>query len=94
MSNEPRSEQSITDDEKTRFLIELMLSNGWSDEFNKTIPVVKIKFSSGNKYTENIYFADQMYREGLIQDADSKEFVYEISAKGKRFLDKQKGESK
>ena len=97
MNNEPRSEQSITDDEKTRFLIELMLTNRWGDEFDKMVRV-NTNYQAGvfteslQKYYMMQRFCDYMHHLGLIRYTKNPkvDHVFEVSVRGKRFLDNQR----
>ena len=103
MDYEAQSEQSITDDEKTSFLIELMLTNGWSDEYERYIQIPTNYQALGyvyadarqTKLTEQTYithmrFFDYMHHLGLVRYAKDKGYVYEVSELGKKYLDKQR----
>jgi len=88
MDYEPRSEQSITDDEKTRFLIELMMTGDWGDDFEF---VVQLK-EKVDYYHIQILFGEYMHRLGLVKHSKRNDFIYDISVKGRKYLEQQKGE--
>ena len=103
MSNEPRSEQSITDDEKCNFLVELMLTNGWSDEYERYIQIPTnyqaLGYTNPNQLTEQTYvthmrFFDYMHHLGLVKYAYDKDYIYELSERGRQFLNKHKRRTK
>ena len=64
-----RSEWTITNNEKCRFLIELLLTDDWSEEFNFMVEVHNTYIGSPVK----LRFADYMHSQGLVKDARNNE---------------------
>ena len=70
-----------------RFLLEMLLTQVWSDEFHHTL----IEYDDE---ATSLHIADYLYKIGLLEYADSNDLKYAVSDKGRKFLDKQKGEGK
>ena len=85
MNDEPRSEQSITDNEKCRFLIELLLTDDWSDDFDFPVKLTK----PFDKYQVHLIFGEYMHRLGLIKESRRRGMIYEVSVKGRKYLEQR-----
>lgn len=69
-----------------RFLLEMLLTQNWSNEFHHML------VKDGNGGYKHI--ADYVYDLGLLQlnRDDTCDYKYDISVKGRKWLEQQKGE--
>ena len=59
-----------------RFLIEMLLTHEWGNEYDYTL----IEFDDESA---SLHIADYLHKIGLLKYADSNDIKYDISAKGK-----------
>jgi len=68
-----------------RFLLEMLLTHEWSNEFNYTLVEYDDESTS-------LHMADYLFKLGLLKYADSNDLKYAVSDKGRKYLEQQKGE--
>ena len=66
-----------------RFLLEMLLTHEWSDEFHHTL----IEYDDE---ATSLHIADYLYKIGLLEYADSNDLKYAVSDNGRKYLDKQR----
>jgi hypothetical protein len=67
------------------FLIELMLTKQWTSYQNVLI--------ERDDESESYHISDYAYRLGLLKWSDTNDYKYEVSVKGKKYLEQQQGEN-
>lgn len=65
-----------------RFLLEMLLTHQWGDEFHHTL----IEYDDESA---SWHIADYLYTIGLLKYADSNDIKYEVSAKGREYLEQR-----
>ena len=83
-------ESELDDDTIKRFLVSMMLTNDWTEDFE---PVhISVKCWKGSTiYTPHI--SDYLHvNKKLLKMSSHDDYKMEISVKGRKWLDKQKGE--
>ena len=65
-----------------RFLLEMLLTHEWSDEFHHVL----IEY---NDESTSLHMADYLYKIGLLKYADSNDLKYAVSAKGRKYLEQR-----
>ena len=63
------------------FLVELMLTKEWNSYQNVLI--------ERDDESESYHISDYAYRLGLLKWSDSNDYKYEVSVKGRKWLDEQ-----
>jgi len=99
MSNEVNL---ITESELTKttmirdFLIEMLLTHEWSVKFQNVL--IQTKWNTDMKgYSidfSQVKLADYMWVKGYLKYSKDADFKYDISVKGRKYLEQQQGESK
>ena len=65
-----------------RFLLEMLLTQEWSDEFHHTL----VEYDDES---ESWHIADYLYKIGLLDLADSNNLKYEVSVIGRKYLEQR-----
>ena len=65
-----------------RFLLEMLLTQSWSNEFNYTL----VEYDDES---ESWHISDYLYHIGLLKYADSNAIKYAVSDKGKKYLEQR-----
>lgn len=65
-----------------RFLLEMLLTQSWSNEFNYTL----VEYDDES---ESWHIADYLYHKGLLRYADSNDLKYAVSDKGRAWLEQR-----
>ena len=66
-----------------RFLLEMLLTQSWSNEFNHTL----VEYDDES---ESWHIADYLYKIGLLDLADSNNLKYEVSVIGRKYLERHR----
>jgi hypothetical protein len=85
--------KEISDDMIKKFLIEVMLTGDWSEEYHFLVDNAtnKKRLPVGDyKYNWNTLFADYVYDMGLLRISKKRNQVYEVSVRGRKWLDARK----
>ena len=65
-----------------RFLLEMLLTHAWSDEFQHTLIETDDESTS-------LHISDYVFKIGLLKLSDEGDYKYDISVKGRKYLEKQ-----
>jgi hypothetical protein len=65
-----------------RFLLEMLLTHEWGDEFHHTL----IEYDDES---ESWHIADYLFKIGLLKYADSPNLKYVVSDKGRKYLEQR-----
>jgi hypothetical protein len=70
-----------------RFLLQMLITHDWGEEFNNVL------IESDDEST-SIHMSNYLYKIGLLQfnHDETNDYKYDISAKGRKYLEQQKGE--
>ena len=65
-----------------RFLLEMLLTRSWNNEFQHTL----VEYDDES---ESWHIADYLFKIGLLDLADSNNLKYEVSDKGRKYLEQR-----
>ena len=65
-----------------RFLLEMLLTREWGDEFHHTL----IEYDDE---ATSLHIADYLYKIGLLKYADSADLKYAVSDRGRKYLEQR-----
>jgi len=65
-----------------RFLLEMLLTHEWSDEFHQYL-------IEADDESESFHISDYIYTIGLLKHSSRPQYKYDISVKGRKYLEQR-----